>query len=457
MSNSSAPLASSASNAILNATKSIGDATENASLSRNNPVNVSSENLSSNQPPALLKLSSDMSSPQSPGTAVFWRAEASDSDGDRILYRFLLDGQVVRKWSKSGSWSWSTRVLPAKDYNITVQARDGGHAPEDSFDSSLSESFVLRMPNSAPQFQSLQPNRSSPQGSGASITWTARATDAENDEILYKFLVDGQEQTGWSSSNSWIWNTSSYAAGEHRIRGLIRDGSHAPEDSYDGFLEASFNLSASNQIPVLQTLEPDRSSPQSAGASITWTAKAGDAEGDKILYKFQVDGLDQANWSSSNSWIWNTSDFAAGDHKVAVLVRDGRHAQASSYDAIQNASFTLQAPNKPPVLEKLEPDKTSPQVQGATVSWKASARDPDGDKVQYRFLLNGRAMNRWSETDHWNWSTKDLSAGDYRISVQARDGNHASEESGDCSLDSVFSLISEIDQQIDQMMKKKGY
>jgi hypothetical protein len=102
------------------------------------------------------------------------------------------------------------------------------------------------------------------------------------------------------------------------------------------------------------------------------------------------------------------------------------------------------------------PDIASPKAQGATVIWKAQAQDPEGDKILYKFQLNGRDMSRWSESASWKWSSKDLAAGDYKIRVLVRDGKHASEDSFDSSMDAHFTLISEIDQQIDQLMKKRS-
>jgi len=65
-------------------------------------------------------------------------------------------------------------------------------------------------------------------------------------------------------------------------------------------------------------------------------------------------------------------------------------------------------------------------------------------------------MNRWSESASWKWSTSGLADGDYRVRVLIRDGNHAPESSYDGSLDSKFTLISEIDRQIDELMKKRS-
>jgi hypothetical protein len=227
---------------------------------------------------------------------------------------------------------------------------------------------------------------------------------------------------------------------------------------------------ASNQLPVLISLNPDLSSPQAQGAVVLWKANASDPDGDKILYKFLQNDIGVTEWSSSNIWVWNTSSAIPGDYAIKVQVRDGMHASQDSFDGSLSAAFTLNSPsqraasaatstplasNQLPVLTSLNPDLSSPQVQGAVVLWKANASDPDGDRVQYKFLLNGRAVSRWSESGTWKWSTSDLPAGDYRVSVLIRDGKHASEESFDASLDETITLVTEIDQQIDQLMKQR--
>jgi hypothetical protein len=95
-------------------------------------------------------------------------------------------------------------------------------------------------------------------------------------------------------------------------------------------------------------------------------------------------------------------------------------------------------------------------VQGETVVWTAEAEDSDSDGILYKFQLNGRDMTRWSGSPSWKWSTAGLADGEYRVRVLIRDGNHAPESSYDGSLDSTFTLISEIDQQIEELMKKRS-
>ncbi len=465
---------------------------ENAS----DPENISGpENVSTiNQPPVLQSLQSSMPSPQTKGTAIIWRAEALDPDGDRILYRFLLNGEEMKNWSRSGSWSFLTHNLPAGEYTITVQAMDGLHSPSDSFDSSLNSTMVILEQNQPPILKGLESEPKSPSLQGSQITWTATAIDPEQDELSYRFLLDGQDATGWTPSNSWVWNSSGVVAGDHRITVQIMDGSHASQDSIDLEMNRPYTLKEStigessaessvaplaitpedpskpadvsasasstasfNQIPMLAELNPDAISPLEIGAIINWTAKAVDPDGDELSYKFLLDGQDVTGWSSSPSWTWDTSGALPGTHRITILARDGKHASLDSFDGSIDAEFLLGDKNLPPVLLSLVPDLSSPRVLGETIVWKAEAMDPDNDPILYKFQLGGKDMIRWSESNSWSWSTRGLAAGDHQITVLVRDGRHASEYSFDSSLAESFRLKTSIDQQIDQLMSQRGF
>jgi uncharacterized membrane protein len=459
-------------------------------------VRQAEEDAISNRPPILYSLLPDRPSPQRQGASIIWRAEAEDPDGDRILYRFLLNGTEKRKWSRSSSWSWPTRYLEAGEYTITVQVMDGLHSPSDSYDSSLDATMTILEQNQPPILKDLEADPKSPRSQGSLITWTARAIDPEQDELSYRFLLDGREVSGWSPSDSWIWNSSGIAAGDHEITVQIIDGSHASQGSFDGELSRPYTLMESkmlsgtesaaessaappessveeasksagalatqssiaslNQIPVLTGLEPDAISPMKMGAIVNWTAHATDPGGDQLCYKFLLDDQDVTGWSSSPLWSWNTSDAHPGSHKITVQVRDGSCTQEGSFDASMDAAFTLEEINQPPILLSLEPDLPSPQVQGEIITWKAEATDPDNDPVFYKFQLGGKDMVRWSESNSWSWSTRGLAAGDYLITVLVRDGHHESEYSFDSSLERSFRLNTAIDQQIEELMLQRS-
>jgi len=236
---------------------------------------------------------------------------------------------------------------------------------------------------------------------------------------------------------------------------MVRDGLHQPEDSSDSSVEEAFSLTRPDYIPVISSLDPDRPGPQPQGSIITWTAAARDPEGDLISYRFQVDGTKASEWSESSSWTWNTSSVQPGEHEIRAEVRDGKHAPNGSFDSFKDAAFNISEANHPPVLTDLTSDISSPQAQGAEVTWTAEAQDPDGETIYYKFQLNGRDITGWSESARWIWPTKGQSIGEHRIRALARDGQHSPESSYDSSKESIFSLVSEIDMQIEKLQKNR--
>lgn len=69
---------------------------------------------------------------------------------------------------------------------------------------------------------------------------TAIARDPENDQILYRFLIDGTPAGEWSASSSFKWNTAGVQPGEHNITVLVRDGKHS--NDYDDSLSRVYTI-----------------------------------------------------------------------------------------------------------------------------------------------------------------------------------------------------------------------
>ncbi|MDM7939208.1 MAG: DUF1616 domain-containing protein, partial [Methanothrix sp.] len=243
---------SNASKAPLSFAKSdLENQTASSAANISYPIEEEIESLSSNLPPDLADFYPDVQSPQIEGTTVLWTAEASDPEGDMVFYRFFLNGRGMTDWSTDSSWTWNTSQASPGDYKISVQARDGKHASEDSFDDSMDVSFTLMAPNQKPVLQELKPDVPSPQESGMRVAWKAVAEDSEGDPIFYRFFLNGRGMTDWSTDSSWTWNTTQASPGDYKIGVLARDGKHASEDSFDDSMNATFSLLAQNQPPAL--------------------------------------------------------------------------------------------------------------------------------------------------------------------------------------------------------------
>jgi len=324
------------------------------------------------KPPEIIRLTPNETSPQVAGTVVVWTAEAIDPEKDQILYRFFLSvpstGNVSKPetgWTADNTWTWNTSEADIGENQVEVWVRDGKHAKEDSFDDRKPDSFIISAPtlapapmpvapvNETPAISSLAPNKSSPQGAGKTITWTSKANDPDNDPIQYRFFLDNQPETNWSSNPSWIWTTSTADIGSHSIDVRVRDGKHDPEG--DDSKRSQFTIIALlNKPPIVNGLTPDKQSPQVAGTTITWTANATDPDGDDILYKFILDNetilrsthdnMTVPLWSNNPIWTWTTSQFETGTHHVMVEVRDGKHASPGGFDDRKEVKFDLNSP-----------------------------------------------------------------------------------------------------------------
>ncbi|GEM_PF-1978364 len=98
--------------------------------------------------------------------------------------------------------------------------------------------------NQPPSMIGLSPSVSGPQEVGASIAWTAQATDPENDPLYYQFWISGprtgeewQMVQDWSQSSTWTWWTAEGDVGTFDVQVRIRDGLHANSSDMDDFNE----------------------------------------------------------------------------------------------------------------------------------------------------------------------------------------------------------------------------
>ncbi|MCX6668407.1 MAG: SpaA isopeptide-forming pilin-related protein, partial [Methanothrix sp.] len=331
---------------------------------------------------------------------------------------------------------------------ILVQVKDDQHAGPEGENGNRSAEFTINAPapeivvpaplNESPSLSSLVANKTSPQLAGTVITWTAEASDAENDPMLYRFLLNGTPATDWQSQNQWAWTATQ--VGTSQILVQVKDDQHAGPEGENGNRSAEFTINApapenitvpvapapaaENQTPVLNALMPDKPSPQTPGTSITWTANATDADNDPVLFRFFLNGpatagswQPETDWSSANTWTWTASLADAGQNQVRVWARDGKHAAEDGFDSEQTAIFSLVEPSRNISGMKFN-DKNGNGLKDSgepgLAGWIINLVKPDGSGVStitkedgsYRFeslnagtyTVNEVAQSGWNQT-----------------------------------------------------------
>ena len=371
--------------------------------------------------------------------------------------------QADTGYSSNNVWTWSTVGYGAGTYQVEVWIRDGKHAGVNGFDVKKTVSFTLTSANRPPRVDVLFPDRPAPEFAGSWIRWTAIAHDPEGDPLQYKFYLRGPstsgfwiDQTGWSKNNRWIWRTDSSDVGYSQVLVAVRDGKHAGPRGSDDYDVADYFIINLNQPPVVTSLVTNLRNPEPVGATIVWSATAFDPEGDRVFYRYWLKGPSTGgfwrlarDWSTDPTWVWPTTPADAGTSEIQLQVRDGLHANPAGWDDDAGALFTVQRPNLPPTLITLRSDKPSSQTAGAPIKWTATAADPDGDRLLYRFWLKGpstgntwKIVQDWSTRNQWIWSSLPNDGGAYTVYVFVRDGLHNGATGYDSALGAPYLLIS---------------
>jgi len=389
-----------------------------------------------NQPPQVLSLNADLASPQIAGAAVTFIAAASDPENDPLEFMFLVDGQARTDFINNPSWTWMTTEQDIGSHSIEVRARDNNHNPQG--DSSQATQFAIEpVPNNPPQMVDLSADQPSPQIAGAAVTFTAAASDPENDPLEFMFLVDGQARTDFINNPSWTWTTTEQDIGSHSIEVRARDNNHNPEG--DSSKTAELVVEAvPNNPPEVVDLASDLASPQIAGTAVTFTAATSDPENDTLEFMFLLDDVAQTEFTSIPSWTWTTTEQDIGSHTIEVRARDNNHNPEG--DSSQTAEFVVEAaPNNPPELMDLAADLASPQLLGSRINWTATASDAENDTISYRFLVNDTPVTDWQPENLFAWTATE--AGTALITVQAKDDQHDEPAAETGSISTEFVII----------------
>ena len=86
-------------------------------------------------------------------------------------------------------------------------------------------------------------------------------------------------------------------------------------------------VAKANKNATIQSINPDKPSPQSPGSVIVWKVVASNPGNEKMLYNFRLMGpatsgqlTDETGWIAESSWTWNTTDTDAGENQIEVQV-----------------------------------------------------------------------------------------------------------------------------------------
>jgi len=275
-------------------------------------------------------------SPQATGATVTFTSTTTGCPNPR--YRFWVRPPggawyIAQNYGTLNTFSWKASGAPGA-YYIEVDVRDASSTA--SYDAVNNITYTVNGCTAA----KLTTDKTSPQLTGtASVTLTGSATCPGAAEYRFWVRAPGgawhvvQE---YSPTATYMWNTSSVAAGTYYLEVDVRD--QGSVSSYETVANATFTLSGC----VVTGFSPDKASPQSAGTTITFTATASCTGTPQYRFWVRAPGGTWAimqDYGASSTFAWNTAGKIAGTYAIEVDVRNA--GSTVSYESVSNLTYTL--------------------------------------------------------------------------------------------------------------------
>ena len=159
---------------------------------------------------------------------------------------------------------------------------------------------------------------------GASSQIHANATDPNNDELTYTWLISSGEITGEGPIVTWEAPSKS---GDHTITLTVTDGKGGEATSM-----ITLNV-LPNSPPIIERISMEQAG-CGGGESIPIECVASDPDGDDLSYKWTTTGGRISGYGPSISWI---APEKRGKYTVAVEITDGKGGEVTREKTIRVA------------------------------------------------------------------------------------------------------------------------
>ncbi len=364
------------------------------------------------------------------------------------LYQYWLWSgaawQVVRAYSASATFTWSTSGVPAGTYTFGVWVRDSGssgivNSVLGSVDAFTSTQFKLT-PFCASVTGSVAPP--SPVATGTTLTMTGAAAGCANP--LYAFWVLPPGASAWqlaraySASPTFTWATAGKAPGAYRFGVWALDGGSSgvlstPMGGVDAY--AAMQTTLFNPCSSVSATSP--AAAVVSGGTATFTAKATGCP--SPLYEFWVRQATSGAWQLAQAYSanptlqWSPAGKTPGAYYIGVWARDAAGNGVISTvlgraDAFGSRLINVYTPCAKAALAS-SPASPIAHGTGAHVTFSASASGCSDPNPLYEFwLFNGtswQVVQGWSTRSTFDWNTGGLPAGTWRFGVWVRDAASA--------------------------------
>ena len=353
-------------------------------------------------------------SPQLPGGTVTLTAGATCPGTANFRFWTGRNGTwtMVRDYGPSNTFAWNTTGLATATYGLEVDVRNQGATA--AYERVANTTYVLGSPVCGAPTLSVNPSGQA--ATGSTVLVTASATGCTPN---YRFWVGKNGRwtvvQDYGASNTFSWNTATYAAWTYGIEVDVRDASSSV--AYDRVANLTYSLVGCSG----GRLSTSKASPQWPGTTVVLSGSASCLGTPQYRFWVGQNGIWTMvqDFSPTSTYSWSTTGKLQGTYGLEVDVRN--QGASAAYETVANLSFGLAIPAC--TAARLSTDKTSPQVHGATVLLSGSASC--AGTPEYRFWVRDPS-GRWSiardfgSSSTFTWNTGTLAPGVYGLEVDVR-------------------------------------
>src|SRR5216683_603924 len=299
------------------------------------------------------------------GSSPTFTATGTCPDANPVYQFFTLSPgagswTVGQAFSTSNTFNWSTTGKTPGTWQVAAWVRDASSGGVYSnsfgnFDLSTAVAYTLTTCSGL----TLAAMPASPAGVGGSPTFTASATGCPHASPVYQFFTLAPGAGSWtiaqafSATNTFSWSTTGKTPSGWQVAVWVRDASSGGVYSnsfgtFDLSTAVAYTLTTCSGVSL--GASPSSSAP--VGTSVTFTANAIGCPNPSPVYQFWVLAPGASSWtiaqaySTSSTFIWNTTGKAKGNYQVAVWVRDASSGGAASnsfgtWDGFSGTGYTL--------------------------------------------------------------------------------------------------------------------
>ncbi|HMG89670.1 MAG TPA: Ig-like domain-containing protein, partial [Chryseolinea sp.] len=182
---------------------------------------------------------------------------------------------------------------------------------------------------------------------------------------------------------------------------------------------ASYSATPANSPPSVNLTGPANNASFTAGANITLTATASDADGSisKVEFFTGTTKIGE-DLTSPYSLAWN--NVQAGTFSLTATATDNQNAIRTS----SPVTVTVTSPNTPPSVALTAPANNASIAAGASVTLSANASDGTGSVTKVEFF-NGTTKLGEDATSPYSFVWASVPAGTFSITARATDNQNA--------------------------------